>query len=66
VANPPLSVDEQQMITRPFGGRALAMAKPIPAVEPVTSASLFSSWRFMIELFCRPAAVHGERLARDE
>src|ERR687895_1217383 len=50
----------------PSPTRVELIARPMPAVEPVTSASLFSSWRFMIELFCRPAAVHGERLARDE
>src|SRR5436190_19909497 len=35
-------------ITRaPSPASALAMAKPIPAVEPLTRASLFSSWRFI-------------------
>src|SRR5207247_7054299 len=50
----------------PSAASALAMAKPIPAVEPVTSASLLSSWRFMVESFCRPAAIHREGLTRDE
>ncbi len=31
----------------PSAASALAMAKPIPAVEPLTRASLFSSWRFI-------------------
>src|SRR5260221_4283181 len=37
----------------PSAARALAMAKPMPAVEPVTRASLFSSWRFMVFFYWR-------------
>ena len=32
---------------RAFGGEGLAIASPIPLLLPVTSARLFSSWRFM-------------------
>src|ERR1700736_4590955 len=50
-------------ITRaPSAASDLAMAKPIPAVEPVTNAVLFSSFKFMdvpvARLFCaKPAMV---------
>ena len=40
-------------ITRvPSAASDLAMAKPIPAVEPVTKAVLFSSFRFMDVFGC--------------
>jgi len=46
-------------ITRaPSVASALAMAKPIPAVEPLTSASLFSSWRFKVKLPVKVHAIH--------
>src|SRR5271167_1079790 len=46
------SIEERVMTTRaPSAARALAMAKPMPAVEPVTRASVFSSCRFMLLSF---------------
>jgi hypothetical protein len=36
------------MMRAPSAARALAMAKPMPPVQPVTRASLFSSLRFMV------------------
>src|SRR6266446_713472 len=57
-----------RMTRAPSAARPLAIAKPMPAVEPVTRASLSWSWRFMINgsSFGRPAAIDRQRLAGDE
>src|SRR6266705_2039538 len=45
-------IEERVMMTpASSAARILARAKPMPAVEPVTGASLFSSCRFMVLSF---------------
>ena len=52
-------------ITRaPSAASALAMAKPIPAVEPLTRASLFSSWRFICFMAWQPTTLASELILR--
>ena len=65
----PFVADESGPLTMtraPSAASALAIAKPIPAVEPLTRANLFSSWRFMFEIESSQSNIARAFLARGD